>query len=185
VPRVAAGLREQYDATPDHAVAEVERFIARCAAEGLLERAGAAGDDGLPAASAPAFRRARWAFLDAWLSLRATNRSLARSGFGPTYAALAALPRPPSDAAAPAAVAPALRAFLRAEAVCWSRRAPNDCLARSLALYRFLVNRGLAATHRIGVRHAPFLAHAWVEHDGRPLLETSAVTTQFAVIAEL
>ncbi|MGN6558780.1 MAG: lasso peptide biosynthesis B2 protein [Solirubrobacterales bacterium] len=50
---------------------------------------------------------------------------------------------------------------------------PGDtrCLRRSLVLTRLLARRGISAQLVIGARTAPeFLAHAWVEHDGNPVL---------------
>ena len=51
---------------------------------------------------------------------------------------------------------------------------PGDtrCLVRSLVLTRLLARRGISGTLVIGARPAPdFLAHAWVEHDGEPVLD--------------
>jgi hypothetical protein len=51
---------------------------------------------------------------------------------------------------------------------------PGDtrCLIRSLVLTRLLANRGIEAKLVIGARTTPeFLAHAWVEHDGSPVLD--------------
>jgi hypothetical protein len=53
------------------------------------------------------------------------------------------------------------------------RHVPGDtrCLARSLVLTRLLARRGIPAKLVIGARGNPsFLAHAWVEHDGNPVL---------------
>ncbi|HLM86619.1 MAG TPA: lasso peptide biosynthesis B2 protein [Solirubrobacteraceae bacterium] len=50
---------------------------------------------------------------------------------------------------------------------------PGDtrCLARSLVLTRLLARRGIPAKLVIGARAGPeFLAHAWVEHAGDPVL---------------
>jgi hypothetical protein len=50
---------------------------------------------------------------------------------------------------------------------------PGDtrCLARSLVLTRLLARRGIPAKLVIGARAAPdFLAHAWVEYAGEPVL---------------
>jgi hypothetical protein len=50
---------------------------------------------------------------------------------------------------------------------------PGDtrCLARSLVLTRLLARRGILAKLVIGARSDPeFLAHAWVECDGQPVL---------------
>jgi Transglutaminase-like superfamily len=51
---------------------------------------------------------------------------------------------------------------------------PGDtrCLARSLVLTRLLARRGIEAKLVIGARAQPeFLAHAWVEHAGDPVLD--------------
>jgi hypothetical protein len=50
---------------------------------------------------------------------------------------------------------------------------PGDtrCLRRSLVLTQLLARRGISARLVIGARTAPdFLAHAWVEHEGIPVL---------------
>jgi hypothetical protein len=50
---------------------------------------------------------------------------------------------------------------------------PGDtrCLRRSLVLLQLLSRRGIEAELVIGTRTSPdFLAHAWVEHDGEPVL---------------
>jgi len=50
---------------------------------------------------------------------------------------------------------------------------PGDtrCLRRSLVLTQLLSRRGISGRLVIGARTAPdFLAHAWVEHDGVPVL---------------
>jgi hypothetical protein len=49
---------------------------------------------------------------------------------------------------------------------------PTDarCLVRSLVVLRLLSRRGIESRLVIGVQPGPdFLAHAWVEHDGRPV----------------
>lgn len=51
---------------------------------------------------------------------------------------------------------------------------PGDtrCLVRSLVLTRLLARRGIPARLVIGARARPeFLAHAWVECDGLPVLQ--------------
>jgi len=63
---------------------------------------------------------------------------------------------------------------------------PGDtrCLARSLVLTQLLARRGIASTLVIGTRTAPgFLAHAWVEHAGEPVLPTGGGA--FARLVEL
>ena len=54
------------------------------------------------------------------------------------------------------------------------RLLPGDtrCLARSLVLTQLLAKRGIRAKLVIGARPEPeFLAHAWVEHAGNPVLD--------------
>jgi hypothetical protein len=54
------------------------------------------------------------------------------------------------------------------------RLLPGDtrCLTRSVVLMRMLARRQVDTKLIIGVRAAPsFGAHAWIEHQGRPLLE--------------
>ena len=54
------------------------------------------------------------------------------------------------------------------------RLVPGDtrCLARSLVLTQLLAKRGIQAKLVIGARPEPeFLAHAWVEHAGDPVLD--------------
>jgi len=55
------------------------------------------------------------------------------------------------------------------------RLMPGDtrCLVRSLVLTQLLSRRGIPAKLVIGARTDPdFLAHAWVEYDGQPVLPT-------------
>lgn len=63
-----------------------------------------------------------------------------------------------------------LSAFLFAENFLFSIRGINDCLYRSLAVHRYLRWLGFPAVHVIGVRRAPFAAHAWVEVNGEGVL---------------
>lgn len=63
---------------------------------------------------------------------------------------------------------------------------PGDtrCLARSLVLTRLLARRGIPAKLVIGARAEPeFLAHAWVEYGGDPVL--SAGDGSFGRLVEL
>jgi hypothetical protein len=49
---------------------------------------------------------------------------------------------------------------------------PTDgrCLIRAIVLTRLLACRSIQSTLVIGVQSEPFAAHAWVEHDGLPVL---------------
>ncbi|MEO5618229.1 MAG: lasso peptide biosynthesis B2 protein [Candidatus Eisenbacteria bacterium] len=65
-----------------------------------------------------------------------------------------------------------------------ARRAPfrATCLARSLTLQWILKRRGIHTDLRLGVRKVSgrFEAHAWLEHDGEPLMESVDVGERFA-----
>ena len=71
-------------------------------------------------------------------------------------------PRPSNDD--PARLARAVARTLR------PLPADTRCLAQSLTLAGLLARRGRTGRLVIASRPAPFLAHAWVELDGRPLL---------------
>lgn len=43
------------------------------------------------------------------------------------------------------------------------------CLERSMLLYWYLRRAGVAVRFRVGAQLYPFLAHAWVEYQGRPI----------------
>jgi hypothetical protein len=63
---------------------------------------------------------------------------------------------------------------------------PTDsrCLVRSLVLLWLLERRGTTGTLVIGVSPKPeFEAHAWVEHEGRPLLPSGE--GQYARMVEI
>ena len=113
-----------------------------------------------------------------WFRLRADQ--LLKRSFAEAYAVMAV----------PAAqtrrrrmsLAAVLARFAAAENLYPSRRAPLDCLPRSLALTRFLRCAGWPAEHVIGVRLFPFEAHAWVEVDGAPVHERSDIGDIYTVI---
>lgn len=59
------------------------------------------------------------------------------------------------------------------------RLLPTDsrCLIRSLVLSRILTRRSIPHTLVIGVRNEPeFIAHAWIEHQGFPVLPAGEYT---------
>jgi hypothetical protein len=115
-----------------------------------------------------------------------TARALATNGFTTLYRRYAtfssSLTHSP-DAGARLSQAEAAIGF--AENFFTGSVAPNDCLPRSLAIYRILKYAGLQPEHRIGVRLHPFEAHAWVECEGRVIRDTLPYVREFAVIARL
>jgi len=79
----------------------------------------------------------------------------------------------------------ASKAFLVAERFITTKKASEDCLGRSLALYSFLTRCGFTVKHHIGVQRHPFLAHAWVENNGIPILDTIEKIDCYTSIASL
>lgn len=60
--------------------------------------------------------------------------------------------------------------------------APMVCLFDSLALMRFLGERGARSALVFGVRGMPFAAHCWVEDAGAPLNDEAAYCASFTPI---
>jgi Transglutaminase-like superfamily len=106
---------------------------------------------------------------------------------GPIETTVARLRRPPAGVNAPRRVPAVAEAQRLARAVARTLAPlPGDtrCLVRSLVLIRVLARRGIPSTLVIGARSAPgFLAHAWVEHAGQPVLDPG--DGQFARLVEL
>jgi hypothetical protein len=120
----------------------------------------------------------------AFYTLMRTARNLKEHGFARTYDELASL-IPPACSNDPKLVLRGKSAIAFAENFYTASKAPSDCLPRSLAIYRILLQAGLAPVHRIGVARMPFQAHAWVECGGKPVRDSEDFVRQFTVIAEL
>lgn len=114
-------------------------------------------------------RPARPSVFRALHAMLSTARAIRREGFTATYLRCDQLARGTDTEGAD----PGVRAFRRAENFYLAARGSDDCLARSLALFRFLNGANIRADHVIGVCRFPFRAHAWVEIDGVPALQTS------------
>ena len=164
--------------------ADLEAFAERCVERGFIERAGGGLTGGTPTAPRAPVAARRPSTRLALRSLFATRRELGRTGLVGAYAACAGSP-PAEPEAGPEIRDRALGAFVRAENLFLARRAPDDCLLRSLSLYRFLLAVGVGAEHRIGVRRFPFGAHAWVEHGDEVLLDDPFHIPAFTVLARL
>lgn len=173
-------LQERFAVDPARLGADLDAYIARCLESGFLMRSepelSPSAPPGTPGGSG--FLTVR-----AWWALRRTARGLRSRGFGAVYREYASLPK--SDGADPGLLERAVAAFARAENFFHLRKAPEDCLPRSLALFSFLRMRGLPAEHRIGVQAIPFLAHAWVECDGRVVHDDPSNPQRFSVIARI
>jgi hypothetical protein len=132
------------------------------------------------------FPARRFLTIRAWWKLWRVTRSLSQQGFSKVYNA--ALHQPKFEEirnGREARLSAALKAFARAENFFHLKKAPQDCLPRSLALFRFLHSIGLAVEHRIGLQQFPFLAHAWTEYHGEVLHDDPRNQERFTVIAKI
>jgi Transglutaminase-like superfamily/Coenzyme PQQ synthesis protein D (PqqD) len=155
---------------PERARRDLAAFRKRCLADGLLaERTAVEPPVERVRRTAP--KRVLWPAFAAWRYLAGTAFLLRRRGFATAYRLSTSLAPAPRGVADEAALDRAAAAFALAENFFVPRRAPDDCLPRSLALFRFLRAMGLPAEHVIGCRRAPFFAHAWVECGGRVVLD--------------
>src|SRR5262245_10564315 len=140
---------------------DFDTFVSKCVQAGFLE---SQSNSPLAVVNEPVSPRRASGFLTlrAWWNLWRASRWLAKRGFSGAYQRFACLPRPTArchealvgapqaDAAAQAVEAGevlltrAAAAFSRAENFFHLRRVPQDCLPRSLALFGFLRQFGLA-----------------------------------------
>jgi len=129
----------------------------------------------------------RFLTIRAWWSLWSVTRALARRGFAHTYNAALHLPKLPEihPRQQTESLATALKAFARAENFLYLKKAPRDCLPRSLALFFFLRSIGWPVEHCIGLQQFPFLAHAWTEYHGEVLHDDPRNQERFTVIARI
>lgn len=159
----------EFTVEADRARRDLAAFRERCLAGGMLaERTAREQHARGTLRAAP--KRVLWPAFAAWRCLAETALLLRRRGFAAAYRASTSV-APAPRGAGDGALDRALAAFARAENLFVPRRAPDDCLPRSLALFRFLRVMGLPAEHVIGCRRAPFFAHAWVECGGRVVLD--------------
>src|SRR5215831_1074798 len=178
-------LAREYLAETARIQADLREFKRRCLEEGFLRETGESRKAAVARPMVPG-RRRRVRILHAWWCLFRTVRSLGTAGLAGVYYEYACLPTLPG--ALPdddAALSRALSAFSMAENFFLMKRAPNDCLPRSLALFRFLRSMGFAVEHCIGVRRVPFHAHAWVEFRSRVLLDHPSRASSFTPIARI
>ena len=160
----------QFAVEPGRARRDLAAFRERCLADGTFAEA-AAGAPPFVSGQRSAVKRVVWPAFAAWRCLAGTALLLRRRGFATAYRVSTALAPAPRDLSGDRALDRAIAAFVLAENFFVPRRAPDDCLPRSLALFRFLRMMGLPAEHVIGCRRAPFFAHAWVECGGRVVLD--------------
>ena len=160
---VVLALHEKYGVEESRLEADLEAFAKQCVEKGFLQKDPPAPPPELPQVAK--MGRKSFLTLRAWWSLLRTARTLRKSGFAKVYERYRSIPIPECDDLKER-LHDALAAFASAENFFHMKKAPEDCLPRSLSLFRFLRAVGLPAHHCIGVRRYPFGAHAWVEIDG-------------------
>lgn len=196
IERFTAQIADAYAVPPDRVAADLADFRSALIARNLLT----ATTPPPPVESESAAtlgnprRLARVpAFLHAATTLLRIRYALHQYGFRHAYdvAVSAAAIRPYSrhhrgwTSGSTSQIESLTRTFLRLYAVASRGRNSTDCLPRSLALFVFLRERGINATHVIGLRPRPFVAHAWVEVEGAPALEDEARISLFQRLAVL
>lgn len=166
--------------------ADFESFIQRCLTQGFLTETQAPSPPETEV-STRGLQGRRFLTIRAWWSLWSVNRSLAKCGFAHTYNAALRLPKLQENQTRKQteSLATALKAFARAENFLYLKKAPRDCLPRSLALFLFLHSIGWPVEHCIGLQQFPFLAHAWTEYDGEVLHDDPMNQERFTVIARI
>lgn len=147
--------------------ADLQAFSEDCENQGLLAPHLPAGTDDARRAH-NVVGQPRLSSLRAWWAIAATVARLRRHGFGRTYRCYARMEKT-AEAVDNDRLRTAVERFRMAENFFIFPTAPKDCLPRSLALYRFLLEMGLPAAHCMGVQRFPFEAHAWVECHGEAL----------------
>ena len=180
---VVMDLHQRFGGERERIQADFDAFVGRSILQGFL------AVEETPArvvgSHRPRVSRKSFLMLRAWWSLFRTCRMLVRKGFRVTYESYAVIPKPEPTPDVGERLAEAIAAFAKAENFFHMKKAPQDCLPRSLALYRFLRSVGIPAEHCIGVRRFPFGAHAWVEHQGKVVHDHPAQPTVFAELARV
>lgn len=178
-----SSLERRYAVDRPRLTADLEAFRHRCIEDGFLT------GNGPPSSVAPTLpaRRARrrWLVTRAWWCLFRTALSLSHRGLLRTYGDYSRWPVSHTGHVDEQLLDRALAAFAQAENLFLMKRAPNDCLPRSLALFRFLRLAGVPAEHCVGVRQFPFLAHAWVECDGRVVQDNPSHQLTLTTLARI
>jgi len=176
---VLSRLADVFDAEPARMKADFDSFKRNCIEKGFLVTTGSNPD-----IAQARFVRVTFPVWHAWCCIVRAAMSLRWRGFEVTYSDTAGLVVSCETKDVDHILSAALRAFLLAENFAPLRRAPKDCLPRSLALFRFLRNMGIPVEHCIGVDRYPFHAHAWVEYRGEVLLDADR-RAQFTTLARI
>jgi hypothetical protein len=175
------------EASPPKAAAEFDDFVADCEARHFLVSAHPVIACGARRAVWPRPSRHRMLLTTrAWWWMLRIDLALRQDGFAAVYRRIGHAADVGPRTVSARDVDSARAAFLRAENFYLRRRAPNDCLARSLALCVFMRRLGVPVTHRIGARRVPgFQCHAWVEYEGIAMVDPPAQAGKYTLLASM
>jgi len=174
-------LQRIFNAEPSQLERDLSTFLIRCLARGWLRAEDTAdylapGEDSpLQGVHTSPYHTRGWGWPGAWLCLACTERELNQKGLSGIFASWPELGKPVDQTVLSPQeqlhLQAALKAFRFAENFYISPSAPDDCLPRSLALFRFLRRMGIPAEHCLGFERFASGAHAWVECEGNLLLD--------------
>jgi len=170
-----------FNAEPAQLERDLSTFVSRCLARGWLRETDTA-DSLTPGDVSPLqgmhtnlHQAGDWGWPGAWFCLVCTEHELNHKGLAGIFASWPELGEPVNQTVLSPQeqlrLQAGLKAFRFAENFYISPRTPDDCLPRSLALFRFLRRMGLPAEHCLGFERFASGAHAWVECDGNVLLD--------------
>ncbi len=177
IDRVCSDLQDQVEEEKrDSVFSGLRIFINDCKDRGFLEDSQSSHFSFIPKAPGlllrTHFNGLGSPTLAALVSLYQTVRMLRQHGFSITYGFYSKSFDARVSHPSKVTIQQMLTAFLRAENFVSLADAPNDCLPRSLALFRFLRTMGISCKHYIGVRRYPSMTmHAWVEHENQVLVD--------------
>jgi hypothetical protein len=126
----------------------------------------------------------RWMLIQALILLPATALGIRVAGFGRCYKGLGRLaPRARATTPGSEHAALVIRRALEVMDVAEHRGlSGGTCLSRSLVLWWLLRRKGIETDLRIGARslNGAVDAHAWLEHEGRPINDTEGVAQRYS-----
>jgi hypothetical protein len=170
---IIMGIANEFAVAHTRVEEDFDNFVQSCMAKGFLQVGGVEAVE--PKRTQRAGRAAkRFLTLRAWWSLAKTWTLLKLFGFKKLHdvgQSEATIAREPQMLSGSELLRRAEAAFLLAENFFILKTAPRDCLPRSTALFLFLRRLGLPARHHIGVERYPMSMHAWVECNGRLVLD--------------
>jgi hypothetical protein len=179
------GVLSRLSGDSDTIQSHFKSFVAQCIDRRFLSPEEPVANDLRDRVATSPMRSSCLPFRACW-SLFLTGASLKIRGFRRTYEDFGTLRHSLRSVSADLLLAKATQAFLWAENVIQFSKMPDDCVPRSLALFRFLRTIGLPVVHRIGGRRFPtFTMHAWVEYDGRAILDDPLEIEKDVILSSL